>query len=198
MSRHRYCLVDEGVVHCVISTASMPLAHNLNKVSKNVLLSNGQLHMKGRKYKQLQRATLRHQKLIQKKITTNERKEKQLGLTLFIKNKITDEDKRSYSLDEMKSFVKDYVYRYSGEIEKLQRERRPGRPKSSRQQKLETLQTSDEQTFLSGYIVPDLSDEANVLRLRAWNGTTGGVTSIRHVKICKDLTDIPGADCSMD
>lgn len=154
--------------------------------------------MKGRKYKQLQRATLRHQKLIQKKITTNERKEKQLGLTLFIKNKITDEDKRSYSLDEMKSFVKDYVYRYSGEIEKLQRERRPGRPKSSRQQKLETLQTSDEQTFLSGYIVPDLSDEANVLRLRAWNGTTGGVTSIRHVKICKDLTDIPGADCSMD
>lgn len=191
-------MVDEGVVHCVISTASMPLAHNLNKVSKNVLLSNGQLHMKGRKYKQLQRATLRHQKLIQKKITTNERKEKQLGLTLFIKNKITDEDKRSYSLDEMKSFVKDYVYRYSGEIEKLQRERRPGRPKSSRQQKLETLQTSDEQTFLSGYIVPDLSDEANVLRLRAWNGTTGGVTSIRHVKICKDLTDIPGADCSMD
>lgn len=186
------------MVRCAISTTNMPLAHNLNKVSKNVLLSNGQLHMKGRKYKQLQRATLRHQKLIQKKVITNERKEKQLGLTLFIRDKVLGEDNKCYTLDELKSFVKDYVYRYSGEIEKLQKERRPGRPKSSRQQKLETLQESEEQTFLSGYIVPDLSDEENVLRLRAWNGTTGGVTSIRHVKICKELTHIPGEDCNMD
>lgn len=183
---------------CAISTTNMPLAHNLNKVSKNVLLSNGQLHMKGRKYKQLQRATLRHQKLIHKKVITNERKEKQLSLTLFIRDKILNEDKKSYTLDEMKSIVKDYVHRYSGEIEKLQKERRSGRPKSSRQQKLETLQESEEQSFLSGYIVPDLSDEANVLRLRAWNGTTGGVTSIRHVKICKQLTNIPGEDYNMD
>ena len=64
----------------------MPLAHNLNKVTKNISKSTGSLHIKGRKFKQLNRATLRDKKLQQRKSQSLERKSNELSIVFFIQS----------------------------------------------------------------------------------------------------------------
>ena len=58
----------------------MPLAHNLNKVTKNISKSTGSLHIKGRKFKQLNRATLRDKSFNKRKSQSLERKSNELSI----------------------------------------------------------------------------------------------------------------------
>lgn len=107
----------------------MPLAHNLNKVTKNISKSTGSLHIKGRKFKQLNRATLRDKKLQQRKSQSLERKSNELSIVFFIQSLLQekntandggDEDeeegenfkefsnKKQFTLDEMKQIIEKF------------------------------------------------------------------------------------------
>lgn len=64
----------------------MPLAHNLSKVTKNLSKSksSGSMHIKGRKFKQLNRATLRDKKITTKKLKSLEQKENELASLILL------------------------------------------------------------------------------------------------------------------
>ncbi|EGW30961.1 uncharacterized protein SPAPADRAFT_142119 [Spathaspora passalidarum NRRL Y-27907] len=179
----------------------MPLAHNLNKVTKNLSKSTGQMHIKGRKFKQLNRATLRDKKINERKLKTLQQKENELAIVFFLQKLINDDDdfkvQETFSLEEIKEFIELFIGRFDDELEELRAARRPGRPATSRQQILEEKVKHDRQVYATGVKVPDLADKETVQRLRLWNGTTGGATIMKFVHVSKDMTEFATAEVEM-
>ena len=178
----------------------MPLAHNLNKVTKNISKSTGSLHIKGRKFKQLNRATLRDKKLQQRKSQSLERKSNELSIVFFIQSLLQekntandggDEDeeegenfkefsnKKQFTLDEMKQIIEKFIHQNDDELQRLQSERRKGRPPTNRQ------------TILEEKLKYDLTDQLTVERIKEWNGTTGATTTMKFIRVSKDMTELP-------
>ncbi|KAK6459182.1 translation machinery-associated protein 16 [Scheffersomyces xylosifermentans] len=180
----------------------MPLAHNLNKVTKNLSKSTGSIHIKGRKFKQLNRATLRDKKITSKKIKSLEQKENDLASIFFLQKLINEDDEfktvQTFTLQEMKSFIELFISRFDDELEQLRKDRRPGRPQTNRQQILEEKRKYDQQIYLTGFKIPDLTDKGTVDRLKLWNGTTGGATVMKFVHVSKDMEQLPTKEVTME
>lgn len=180
----------------------MPLAHNLSKVTKNLSKSTGSIHIKGRKFKQLNRATLRDKKLTAKRAKSIEQKENDMASIFFLQKLINDDDDfkkvETFSLAEMKAFVELFISRFDDELQQLREERRPGRPQTNRQQILEEKVKYDKRIYATGFKTPDLTDKATVERLRLWNGTTGGATVMKFVLLTKDMQLLPTKEVTMD
>lgn len=170
----------------------MPLAHNLNKVTKNLSKSTGQMHVKGRKFKQLNRATLRDQKITAKKLKHQEQKDRELAGVQFMKDRVNDHpDQEVFLLEQMKSFIEEYIGRNDEELKGLKEQRRPGRPATSRQLQLEVVIEDEKQVYATGFKIPDLSNKETVERLKLWNGTSGGTTVMKFIHVSKDMKALP-------
>ncbi len=85
----------------------MPFIKNLNKVKRKLKGSNSQLHPKGRKYKQLTRATLRDIKMNERKHARHTQREHDLLRVKFFQTIVKDmnPDIVSYNLEEMKELI---------------------------------------------------------------------------------------------
>lgn len=157
----------------------MPFTKSLHKVSKKLAKqSSGALHVKGRKFKQLNRATERENKLKLKKQQYAEQKNHELLFWLHIQETINEEpEKKTFGDDELREMVSVYIHRNDDEIAEMEAERRPGRPMTNKHQIMLEKRKHDLHLFDTGFRVPDLNDEITVQRVRAWNGTSGSVTS---------------------
>ncbi|ODV93037.1 hypothetical protein PACTADRAFT_5421 [Pachysolen tannophilus NRRL Y-2460] len=168
----------------------MPLAKSLSKVQKSA--KNKNIHPKGRKFKQLNRATLREKKILDKKAKHSEKKENELLIVNYIKEIIGQDDLKkvvSFGLNDMKVFIEAFISRDDEELIDLQNQRRPNRPASNRQLILENRKKSEIQQFTegAGFSIPDLSDVENVENLRNWNGTFGGINNVKRIYINKHI-----------
>jgi translation machinery-associated protein 16 len=84
----------------------MPVVHSLSKVQKNIQKSKGAMHPKGRKFKQLNRATLRENKINRRKVDHVERKEHEMQRVLFFKEAVNSRpDQNFFPLDELKLII---------------------------------------------------------------------------------------------
>lgn len=176
----------------------MPIAHSLNKVSKSISKSKGQLHIKGRKFKQLNRATLRDQKLTSRKLNKQELRDRELLSVKFIQEAVKNRPETEvFTLEDMKMFIEGYLARYDEELKELRDSRRPGRPATSRQQILEEKVKHELQTYETGFKCPDLSDRYTVERLRLWTGSSGGTTVMKFIHVSKDMPSLDKADQEM-
>lgn len=163
----------------------MPLIKSLHKVSKKLSKQlAGSLHVKGRKFKQLNRATERENKLQRKKLQYAEQKNHELLFYLHIQEKINEhQDKETFTQGDMREFVKEYIGRNDEELAQAERERRPGRPLSSKQQLQIEKRKHDQHVFETGFNLPDISDKQTVERLRGWNGTSGSLSSWKFTMV---------------
>ncbi|KAI5957985.1 TMA16 [Candida theae] len=178
----------------------MPLAHNLNKVSKNLSKSTGSMHIKGRKFKQLNRATVRDKKLKLQKVESIERKSNELLIVSFFQEQIVNDDqvdKSSYTLSEIQALIQQFIDQDRQQLDEAKSEHRKGRPISNKQKLLTEKVKHEEHLFATGYKVPDLSHEETVTRLRNWNGTTGATTGFKFINISKDMKQFPTAEVEM-
>jgi translation machinery-associated protein 16 len=81
--------------------------------------------------------------------------------------------------------IEDYLGRDDEEVAKLRAERRPGRPPATRQTLLEQHQATEQGEYASGFWVPDLEDEANLEKLKAWNGEWANLAILKFARITK-------------
>jgi translation machinery-associated protein 16 len=176
----------------------MPIQHSLHKVQKTITKSKGAMHPKGRKFKQLNRATLREQKIQNKKMEHVERKEIENLRIVFLQEAVQNrEEQETFSLDDMKLFIEAFLSRDDEEIEQLQSERRKGRPPTNRQLLLENKKKHEQSEYLAGYQIPDLSDKLTVELLRSWNGTNGMLNKFKYIFVSKTATHIQNKDAEM-
>lgn len=179
----------------------MPLAHNLNKVTKNLSKAKGAMHIKGRKFKQLNRATLRDKKLTDKRMKTLIQKEKDNGIVFFLQKLINDDDdykvQQQFDLQEIKGFIEIYLSRHDEELEELISSRRPGRPLTPRHQLLEEKAKHEKHVYSTGMKVPDLTDKVTVELLKVWNGTSGALTTIKFIHVSESMDQLPTKEIEM-
>lgn len=157
----------------------MPLTKSLHKVNKKLAKqSAGALHVKGRKFKQLNRATERENKLKLKKLRYAEQKNHELLFYLHIQESINEiPDQTTFSIEESRQLIDAYLHRNDDELAQMESERRKGRPMTNKHQIMLEKKKHDFHIFETGLRTPDLLDAQTVRRVREWNGTSGAVSA---------------------
>lgn len=179
----------------------MPVVHSLSKVNRNLSKSKGAMHIKGRKFKQLNRASLREKKLGDRKLKHLVQKEKDMGIIFFFQKLINDDDdfkiQETFNFEEMKAFTEIFLTRYDEELEDLNANRRPGRPLTNRHQILEEKAKHEKHVYLTGLRIPNLADKTTVQFLKLWNGTSGATTIMKFTEISKEMEAFPVEEVEM-
>ena len=114
---------------------------------------------------------------------------KELESLRFFQAAIQNRGNSSFLMEEIKIFIESYLSRFDEELSTLRLDRRPGRPPTTRQQKLEQQLETDKQLYQTGFRVPDIRDKKTVENLRNWNGSPGGTTILKFIRVTKDLSD---------
>ncbi|EDO17137.1 hypothetical protein Kpol_1072p7 [Vanderwaltozyma polyspora DSM 70294] len=173
----------------------MPVSKSLSKIQKRLKTGSKQttVHPKGRKFQQLNKATIRESKIAAKKKAYNEKRSNELARVKFIQDVINLEsfkEQNTFSHEETAVFIQQFIARDDDELDELKKKRRANRPPTSKQQLLEQKKKLELEEFEKGFFCPDLTDEKTVSFLREWNQTFGGVNSIKFIRVTDKGTQV--------
>lgn len=153
----------------------MPRVLSLKKIKGK----KEQAHPNSRKSHQIQRAALRDERLTALSISKQKDQMKWINRYGFFKVIATTDPNATFSEEEIRILIGTYINRHDSELETLKEERRPGRPKKSRQDLLERTKDMELMEFQGGFKVPIMDDVLNLEELRHWKGDVGGMQKIK-------------------
>lgn len=166
----------------------MPIGRSIRTVKEKIKGSEKQLHPYARKFKQVNRASLREDKLVAKKTERmHARADTSTRLLFFSQTAKQTPEKLSWTVDEIKEITEVYLARDDDELEALKKSRRPGRPSSSKQDMLQMRTDKEQHEYKTGYMVPHLGDEETVRALKTYNGR-GSMANAVYIRIRPDST----------
>ena len=79
-----------------------------------------------------------------------------------------------------------YLQRDNDELARLENERRPGRPRSMREDLLKQRMVVEEREYDTGYWIPDMTDAPNLELLREWSGEWASLSTLKFVRLAKN------------
>ncbi|KAJ4365533.1 translation machinery-associated protein 16 [Neocucurbitaria cava] len=164
------------------------VSNRLNKVHKQITKKKGKspnLHENSRDTQRLQRAAGRDDK-INRLGKVREKQNRTYLLRIKSFQQFTTEHSSTLSIPEIQAMIEDYLGRDDEELAKLKADRRPGRPPMTRQTLLEQNQVVEQGEYASGFWVPDLEDEANLRKLKEWNGQWANLATLKFARISKE------------
>lgn len=82
----------------------------------------------------------------------------------------TSDPTLSFSPSNLITHIQDFINRGDAEIHQLRADRRPGRPTSTREDRLAQRKAAETLEFASGFWLPDMANARNVEMLGQWNG----------------------------
>ncbi|KAF4569775.1 hypothetical protein EYR40_008755 [Pleurotus pulmonarius] len=125
-------------------------------------------HPSSRKASQLVRTALRKSKMGDRASKRAKKEDSQLDVFNFFYHAIPESG--VLSLEDMHTIIKDvWLPRFDEELEAERAARRKGRPKSTKEMKLEEIKLREEENYRAGIEVPDLTDESTVEIFRRWD-----------------------------
>ncbi|AAS50266.1 AAL100Cp [Eremothecium gossypii ATCC 10895] len=164
----------------------MPVTKSLSKLQKGMKNKQHTIHPKGRKLQQLNKATIRDEKIQTKKRAHNEKRSNELARVKFIQDAINVEqlkEQLTFTHEQCLLLIREFIGRDDDELEELKKKRRANRPPTSRHQLLEAKKRLELEELRTGFLCPDLTDADNVAFLRRWNGTFGALATLKLVRI---------------
>ncbi|MCJ1392974.1 hypothetical protein MMC18_005846 [Xylographa bjoerkii] len=81
-----------------------------------------------------------------------------------------------------------YLERDDEEMARLEDDRRPGRPRSSREDLLKQRMAMDEREYDGGFWMPDMMETTNLKILREWNGEWTQLGTLKYLRIARSGT----------
>ncbi|KAF8461139.1 translation machinery-associated protein 16 [Kalaharituber pfeilii] len=166
----------------------MPKA--LPKVSKQIKEKqdgkNGYVHPGSRDHRRLNWATHREDRI--RKVHSEKRRIRnaKLSRVYFFQDYLKERQLPVLTEAQIKELIHSYVHRDDEERERLLKERRPGRPPSSKEDQLKMRFEKEDDEFRTGFWMPDLSDPDNVQKFVAWDGTHGSLPLVKFTRITND------------
>ncbi|KAI0792142.1 hypothetical protein C8Q75DRAFT_850255 [Abortiporus biennis] len=147
-------------------------------------------HPQSRKADQLARVQLRKSKLADLTKARNKKHGQQVDLYSFFYHAMPPEG--VLCLEDLHSIIRDvWLPRFDSEIEAEKAARRKGRPKSSKEQKLEDLKLREAEEYRTGLEVIDLTDPTNVELFRQWDMKEAPfIQQLRFIRICSETPDV--------
>ncbi|OCH84740.1 hypothetical protein OBBRIDRAFT_798828 [Obba rivulosa] len=148
-------------------------------------------HPNSRKAGQLVRTQLRKSKLIELAKERSKKFGSQIDFYSFFFT-VLPPDSGALSLQDLHTVVRDiWLTRFDAELEEEKASRRKGRPKSTREQKLEELKLKEAEDYRTGFEVIDLTDPVNVDLFRRWDQKEAAfVQQLRFVRISSTTPDL--------
>ncbi|RKL34691.1 hypothetical protein BFJ72_g9144 [Fusarium proliferatum] len=144
------------------------------------------LHEKSRDSMRLHKAGVRD-KRIEKLAAARSKKEQPLvDRVAFFQQalRLKDRDnKGAPEIDEVQRMIHSFVHQYDEEYNETKKTRRPGRPASVKEDLLKAKINILEEEYKSGFVMPDLLDNANVNALHLWEGSWSYLTQLKWVKV---------------
>lgn len=87
---------------------------------------------------------------------------------------------------QIQTLITTHLSRHTPELSELRAARRAGRPPSNREMLLSQAIEKEEREYVSGYWVPDFSNESNLLKLQMWDGKWGSLATVKFVRITRE------------
>ncbi|KAJ7733209.1 hypothetical protein DFH07DRAFT_928851 [Mycena maculata] len=153
-------------------------------------------HPDSRKAGQLARNALRKGKLGNLRTKRTKKASGLLELYSFFHTALppledADADADALMLPQLHALAQAWVARNDAALAAEQAARRPGRPKSVREMRIEELRLREQETYRTGMEVPDLTDAPTLARFRKWDVTSIGYAHLlRFVRISSAAPDV--------
>lgn len=101
----------------------------------------------------------------------------------YFQEAIRANDGKPLDLESVQNLIKSFVHQHDEEFNELKKDRRPGRPASTREDLLRIKIAADEKEYENGFYLPDLTDENNVIFLDRWEGAWSYLSTLKWVRI---------------
>ncbi len=82
--------------------------------------------------------------------------------------------------------VLSYIQRHQDELEQFEKERRPGRPRSNREDLLRQKVDAEGKEYDSGFWIPNVMDADTAKDLKDWSGDWASLATLKFVRIAHD------------
>lgn len=149
------------------------------------------LHANSRDAHRLQRAALRDDR-VSRVITSRSKSHapllQRVGFFRVAASKRAPQ--QSFTEAEVHEMIRAYISLNRGELEDLQRKRRLGRPRATREDVLMMQEEAEEKEYRSGFWMPDMRDEGNLEKLREWEGQWAGLNVLTFVRVPREGTAV--------
>ncbi|KAL4810110.1 translation machinery-associated protein 16 [Aspergillus unguis] len=162
---------------------------SFSKVQKHISKKRGHaveaLHENSRDAKLLRRAGTRDDRVARVSATMARGRQSYVDRINYLQESIP-EGTVSFAESDLPDLVARYINRSVPEIEQLQSERRKGRPPSKREEALLQRTDVENKEFMTGFWMPDLTNEDVVRALVKWNGNWSGLSAMKFIRLVKD------------
>ncbi|TVY54423.1 Translation machinery-associated protein 16 [Lachnellula cervina] len=159
---------------------------SLEKTRKKIAKKKGNitaLHENSRDSQRLRRAQNRDDKLLRVASARRKNDKPLVVRAAFFKDVVQDNDSKPLELDAIHSAIKTFVHQYDEEFNALKKERRAGRPASTREDLLRIKIAADEKEYETGFYLPDLTDADNTVFLERWDGDWSYLSTLKWVRV---------------
>ena len=161
----------------------------LAKVQKHVSKKKGSkahsLHENSRDARRLRRAGARDDRVARISSVREKANRQFLERIAFFQDNLP-ETLHPLEAEPMRELIQEYLDRNDEEFEQMKKERRAGRPASTRQTVMEQLMEMERKEFESGFWAPNLQDAETLVKLDAWKGDWLGLSNMRFVRVARD------------
>ncbi|ESZ96806.1 hypothetical protein SBOR_2807 [Sclerotinia borealis F-4128] len=149
---------------------------SLKKTSKQISKKRGgevtSLHENSRDSRMLRRAGGRDDKLDKMAAERKRHNRPILDRAHYFQEAVKNNGVKPLELDAIHSLISIFVHQNDEEMTAIKKERRPGRPASTREDLLRIKIAGDEKEYENGFYLPDLTDSDNVMALALWEKST--------------------------
>ncbi|PBP23094.1 hypothetical protein BUE80_DR005734 [Diplocarpon rosae] len=159
---------------------------SLEKTRKKISKKKGNitaLHENSRDVQRLRRAGMRDDKLVKVAAARRKNDRPLIQRATYFQEAIRANDGKPLDLESVKNLIQSFVHQNDEAFNQLKKERRPGRPASTREDVLKTKIAADEKEYENGFYLPDLTDENNVIFLDRWEGSWSYLSTLKWVRI---------------
>ncbi|KZT65663.1 hypothetical protein DAEQUDRAFT_676490 [Daedalea quercina L-15889] len=147
-------------------------------------------HPQSRKAEQLMRVQQRKSKLADLAKARLDKQKIQADIFTFFYHALPAEG--VLTLDDLHAIVRDvWLKRFNEDLEEERKSRRKGRPKSTREQKLEELKLQEAELYRTGMEVLDLTHPRNVQLFRMWDQKeVAYIKQLRFIRISSESPEL--------
>ncbi|KAI9745960.1 MAG: hypothetical protein M1818_000641 [Claussenomyces sp. TS43310] len=178
----------------------------LEKTRKKITKKKGNitaLHENSRDSQRLRRAAMRDDKLQRVGAARRKVDQPQIMRTAFFQECARKNENLPLELVQIQKLIEFFVNQNDEEYDNLKKQRRPGRPPTTREDLLKMKIAADKKEFEHGFcqdpflqhlpsqpltsatVLPDLSDADNTKLLDRWDGTWSYLPTLKWVRISK-------------
>ncbi|MCJ1362267.1 hypothetical protein MMC16_001369 [Acarospora aff. strigata] len=161
---------------------------SLAKVHKKISKKRGNinsLHENSRDSQMLRRAGARDDKLAKLSAARAKVNQPYIQRVTFFQQ-VAREAAEPVSSQVVQHLVQGYIDRDHEELAEVKRERRPGRPSSTREDLLKQRIDTENREYDTGFWIPDVEDSDNISQLEKWTGEWTSLNTLKYVRLSRD------------